>query len=102
MYYVDVATIIVEDHLLQGGESNGSDAPTITRTRPCPPPDERLHSSDCYMYTQDQQTKTKATMDAGAIATIPSIICDRAHILHVHDSLYNKSIRGSAQWYRLN
>ncbi|XP_002446001.1 uncharacterized protein LOC8086049 [Sorghum bicolor] len=101
MYYADVATVIVEEHLLQEGDGNGNDAPTITRTRPCPPPDERLGSSDCYMYIQDQQMKTKATMDSGAIATIPSIICDHAYIMHVHDSLYNTSIPGPAPWYNL-
>ena len=55
MHYADVATIVVEEHLLQGGEGNGNDAPTISRTRPSPPPPERLGSSDCYLYTQDQR-----------------------------------------------
>lgn len=100
-YYADVATTIVEEHLLQGGEGNGNDAPTITRTRPCPPPYRRLDSSDCYLYIQDQRTKTKAMMDGGAIAAIPSIICDHARILHVHDSLYSTSIPGPARWNTL-
>jgi hypothetical protein len=99
MYYADIAAIIVEEHLLQGG----NDSPTIvTWTWPCPSPSSRLKFSDCYLYTQDQQMKTKATMDDGAINTIPSVICDRAFILHVHDSLYNTSIPGPAQFDNLS
>ncbi|WVZ83085.1 hypothetical protein U9M48_030265 [Paspalum notatum var. saurae] len=95
LVYGDVAVSISEEHLIQV-EAGEGDAPTITRTWPCPPA-FHLGSDNCYLYTQDQKMKG---MDGGTI-TMPSVICDHARILHVHDALSISSIPGQARWYYL-
>ncbi|XP_066373234.1 uncharacterized protein [Miscanthus floridulus] len=80
------------------GGGRGEEAPTITQISPCPRA-PNLPSQNCYTYIQDRDQHPMTF-------TIPDFICDRAMILHVHDSLSIISIPGPAplqgsQWTNL-
>ncbi|CAD6337600.1 unnamed protein product [Miscanthus lutarioriparius] len=80
------------------GGGRGEEAPTITQISPCPRA-PNLPSQNCYTYIQDHDQHPMTF-------TIPDFICDRAMILHVHDSLSISSIPGPAplqgsQWTNL-
>ncbi|CAL5036147.1 unnamed protein product [Urochloa decumbens] len=103
--YADAA-VTIKDHLFQASEGGYGDAQTITQKWPCP--DTRnLRYTSCYMYIQDGEMTNKLPLlgleeyTPKSTITIPDFVCDRAEILHVHDSLSITSIPGHARWYEL-
>jgi hypothetical protein len=102
--YPDVAVALKETRTQKQQEEeaneghSGSDA--LGTMCICPPhPD--LPPEGCYLNIEDHlRTRSQA-----ASVTLPGFICDRAKILHVHDSLHATSIlevpSGSTTWNQL-
>ncbi|CAL5029095.1 unnamed protein product [Urochloa decumbens] len=103
--YADGA-VKIKDHLFQVSEGGYGDAQTITQKWPCPDA-PNLDYTSCYMYIQDEAMANKLPLlgreeyTPRSTITIPDFVCDRAKILHVHDSLSVTSIPGHARWYVL-
>ncbi|RCV32447.1 hypothetical protein SETIT_7G003600v2 [Setaria italica] len=107
--YTDVVDSFKDRMLLQASQGDG-DAPTLTGICPCPDMPS-LAASNCYMHMQDRgQPRSTESLQEGeetSTITMPDLICRRALILHVHDSLSITSIPGhapamSSKWYRLD
>ncbi|KAF8647601.1 hypothetical protein HU200_065232 [Digitaria exilis] len=105
LVYADVAAITIKDHLFQASELGYGDAQTITPIWPCPDA-PYIYYLHCYMYIQDKVMANKLPTDHkeytnGSAISIPEFLCNKAMILHVHDSLSITSIPGHAQWEAL-
>ncbi|CAL5034147.1 unnamed protein product [Urochloa decumbens] len=102
--YADAA-VTIKDHLFQASEGGG-DAQTITQKWSCPDA-PNLDYTSCYMYIQDEVMTNKLSLlgreeyTPRSTITIPDFVCERAQILHVHDSMSITSIPGHARWYEL-
>jgi hypothetical protein len=102
--YPDVAVALKETRTQKQQEeeaNEGHSSSDALGTMCICPPHPDLPPEGCYLNIEDHlRTRSQA-----ASVTLPGFICDRAKILHVHDSLHTTSIlevpSGSATWNQL-